>query len=236
SCPFPGSAFSASKLHRFGVDNRGIGEMEERNQSRYVKLTKDQSPLEDITPGELNQPIQVPQLDVRKCPECRQPLPESYAPPADEPWMTGIFGCAEDRESCLTGLFCPCVLFGRNVERLKEDTPWTGPCICHAIFIEGGISLAIATATATATSFFPIDPGTNSPCNACCVHCCLHWCALCQEHREMNGRLSDNNMFSEMTVVNPPPIQEMKSTDEKETAETSSPNNNDHTDLEIQAV
>ena len=40
------------------------------------------------------------QLDVRKCPECRQPLPESYAPPADEPWMTGIFGCAEDRESC----------------------------------------------------------------------------------------------------------------------------------------
>jgi len=59
----------------------------------------------------------------------------------------------------LTGLFCPCVLFGRNVERLKEDTPWTGPCICHAIFIEGGISLAIATAAAT--SFFPaVDPGT----------------------------------------------------------------------------
>ena len=59
----------------------------------------------------------------------------------------------------LTGLFCPCVLFGRNVERLKEDTPWTGPCICHAICIEGGISLAIATAAAT--SIFPaIEPGT----------------------------------------------------------------------------
>ncbi|KAG2396107.1 Cell number regulator 6 ZmCNR06 [Vigna angularis] len=58
---------------------------------------------------------------------------------------------------------------------------------------------------------------------------------LTWEHREMKGRLSDN-MFSEMTVVNPPPIQEMKSTDEKETAETSSPNNNGHTDLEIQAV
>lgn len=36
--------------------------MEERNQSRYVKLTKDQTPTEDITPGELNQPIQVPQV------------------------------------------------------------------------------------------------------------------------------------------------------------------------------
>lgn len=31
-------------------------------QSKYVKLTKDQAPLEDITPGELNQPIEVPQV------------------------------------------------------------------------------------------------------------------------------------------------------------------------------
>ncbi|CAL0329402.1 unnamed protein product [Lupinus luteus] len=244
--------------------------MEERNESRYVKLTKDQdhSPLEDITPGELNQPIHVPQLVVRKCSECRQPLPESYAPPADEPWTTGIFGCAEDRESCLTGLFCPCVLFGRNVESLSEDTPWNKPCICHAICVEGGISLAIATVAAN--FIFPgIDPGTsfliteglfftwwmcgiytgqvrqklqkkyhlkNSPCNACCVHCCLHWCALCQEHREMKARLSDN-AFSQMTVVNPPPIQEMKATHENENAETSSSsNNNDHITLEMQAI
>lgn len=60
----------------------------------------------------------------------------------------------------LTGLFCPCVLFGRNVESLREDTPWTTPCICHAICVEGGISLAIATVVAT--SIFPgIDPGTT---------------------------------------------------------------------------
>ncbi|KAL7215590.1 hypothetical protein ACSBR1_027692 [Camellia fascicularis] len=31
-------------------------------QSRYVKLTKDQGPLEDIKPGELNQSIDVPQI------------------------------------------------------------------------------------------------------------------------------------------------------------------------------
>lgn len=40
------------------------------------------------------------QLNVHRCNECGQPLPESYQPPADEPWTTGIFGCAEDRESC----------------------------------------------------------------------------------------------------------------------------------------
>ncbi|ONK76166.1 uncharacterized protein A4U43_C03F24630 [Asparagus officinalis] len=68
--------------------------------SRYVKLMKDQdSSMEEIRPGELNQPVRVPQLEVSKCNECQQPLPESYEPPADEPWTTGIFGCAEDTDS-----------------------------------------------------------------------------------------------------------------------------------------
>lgn len=32
-------------------------------QSKYVKLNKEQeAPAEDITPGELNQPIQIPQV------------------------------------------------------------------------------------------------------------------------------------------------------------------------------
>lgn len=56
-----------------------------------------------------------------------------------------------------TGLLCPCVLFGRNIEQLREDTPWTGPCICHAIFVEGGI--AFAAATAALHGF--IDPRTT---------------------------------------------------------------------------
>ena len=39
---------------------------EGENASRYVKLTKDQAPLEeDIRPGELNQPINVPQVQLQ---------------------------------------------------------------------------------------------------------------------------------------------------------------------------
>ncbi|CAN1265380.1 Cell number regulator 6 [Linum perenne] len=69
--------------------------------SQYVKLTKEQAPVEDdINPGELNQPIDVPQLNVRRCIECGQVLPEDFEAPEDERWMTGIFGCAEDSESC----------------------------------------------------------------------------------------------------------------------------------------
>ncbi|XP_077235404.1 PLAC8 family protein [Tasmannia lanceolata] len=233
---------------------------EETTNSRYVKLTKEQdAPMEDIRPGELNQPVQVPQLNVHRCNECGQPLPESYEPPADEPWSTGIFGCAEDTDSCWTGILCPCVLFGRNVETLKGDIEWTKPCICHAICVEGGIALAAATAL-----FHGIDPSTsfligesllfawwmcgvytglfrqslqkkyhlkNSPCDPCMVHCCLHWCALCQEHREMKGRLSDN-VAMPMTIINPPPVQEMNMVENQETAE----NGVDHTNLEIQAL
>ncbi|KAK0582799.1 hypothetical protein LWI29_029688 [Acer saccharum] len=77
--------------------------------SRYVKLTKDQGPVDDITPGELNQPIQVPQLilvtvvqlNVHRCVECGQVLPESYEPPADEDWATGI---AKEFSSCIQKL------------------------------------------------------------------------------------------------------------------------------------
>ncbi|XP_010555614.1 PREDICTED: cell number regulator 6-like [Tarenaya hassleriana] len=230
--------------------------------SRYVKLRKEQAPVDDIKPGELNQPIEVPQLNVRKCNECGQPLPENFEPPADEPWTTGIFGCAEDTDSCWRGLLCPCVQFGRNFENLSDDddTHGTRACVCHAIFVEGGMALAAATAL-----FHGIDPQTsflicegllfawwmcgiytgnvrqslqrkyhlkNSPCDPCLVHCCLHWCALCQEHREMKNRLSDNFVMP-MTVVNPPPVQEMKASD---TDNGSVPVSRHSTDLEMQPL
>ncbi|KAK2650692.1 hypothetical protein Ddye_018181 [Dipteronia dyeriana] len=231
--------------------------------SRCVKLTKDQGPVDDITPGELNQPIQVPQLNIHRCVECGQVLPESYEPPADEDWATGIFGCFEDAESCYTGFFCPCVLFGRNIETLRDDIPWTNACVCHAMCIEGGMALAAATAL-----FHGVDPRTsfliceslffawwmcgiytglfrqslqkkyhlkNSPCDPCLVHCCFHWCALCQEHREMKNHLSDNAETS-MTVVSPPQTQEMNTCENRESATAPSTGYEGHTNLELQPV
>lgn len=41
----------------------------------------------------------------------------------------------------------------------------------------------------------------------------MHWCALCQEHREMKGRLSDDAAIMPITIVNPPSLQEMNSAD-----------------------
>ncbi|KAL7125912.1 hypothetical protein ABFS83_14G148400 [Erythranthe nasuta] len=204
----------------------------------YVKLTEDQNSLQNVTPGELNQAIDIEKLTARRCEQCGQTLPASYTPPADEDWTTGIFGCFEDTNSGLTGLFCPCVLFGRNVAAFNDEITPERACVGHAICIEGGIALAVTTAACSGV----IDPDTvclltegllfawwvcaiytgmgrqllqrkyhlkDAPCDPCLVHCCLHWCAICQEHREMRNHLSEGATSSEDTIVNPPQLQEM---------------------------
>ncbi|CAI9277899.1 unnamed protein product [Lactuca saligna] len=217
-------------------------------EKSYVKLTKEQeASLQDVTPGELNQPIDIHELQARRCPECGQALPSTYEPPADEDWSTGIFSCADDSESCVTGLFCPCMLFGRNVESLNEEIPANNACMCHALCVEGGMVLATVIALVPG-----IDPSTSclitegllfawwmcgiytgmarqslqrkyhlrdSPCDPCGVHCCLHWCALCQEHREMKLHLAEN---VEETLMSPPRIQEMKTIQEENTKDVES--------------
>ncbi|KAF8042143.1 hypothetical protein BT93_A0680 [Corymbia citriodora subsp. variegata] len=78
----------------------------------------------------------------------------------------------------------------------------------------------------------------NSPCDPCLVHCCMHWCALCQEHREMKNHLSDNAAMTE-TVVNPPPVQEMSSKDDQESAvapPAPASKNPESTNLEMQPL
>ncbi|KAK9068241.1 hypothetical protein SSX86_012352 [Deinandra increscens subsp. villosa] len=205
-------------------------------EKSYVKLTKEQeTSLQDVTPGELNQPIDIDQLLDRRCPECGQALPSSYEPPADEDWSAGIFSCTDDPESCVTGLFCPCMLFGRNIEALNDEISANNACMCHMLCVEGGMALA-----ALLVLIPGIDPSTsclvteglffawwmcgiytgmarqslqrkyhlkNSPCDPCVVHCCLHWCAVCQEHREMKLHLAEGVADATMS---PPRVQQMK--------------------------
>lgn len=54
-----------------------------------------------------------------------------------------------------TGLFCPCVLFGRNIETLKGDISERAACIGHVICVEGGL-----TAAAVTSVLHGIDPQT----------------------------------------------------------------------------
>ncbi|GFZ15192.1 PLAC8 family protein [Actinidia rufa] len=190
-------------------------------QSRYVKLTKEQAPLEDIKPVE-NYKIIV--LHCRKCNECGQALPESFEPPANEPWTTGIFGCAEDTESCGIALAAATAVF-------HGIDPRTSFLICEGLLFSWWVcGIYTGLFRQSLQKKYHLK---NSPCDPCAVHCTMHWCALCQEHREMKGRLSDDVVMS-MTIVNPPPVQEMTS-DGNGTA-LSSAKSEEHTNLEMQAL
>lgn len=84
--------------------------------------------------------------------------------------------------------------------------------------------------------FYLLTLMQNSPCDPCMVHCCMHWCALCQEHREMKNHLSEN-WATQMTVVNPPPSQQMNSGGNQESAsDYQSTRNGSHIHLEIEPV
>lgn len=64
----------------------------------------------------------------------------------------------------------------------------------------------------------------------------MHWCAICQEHREIKGRLSDNNVMP-MTVINPPTVQEMNADESKESATNEKSGDHNHDDdLEIEPL
>uniref|UniRef100_A0A0E0K7I4 Cell number regulator 6 n=1 Tax=Oryza punctata TaxID=4537 RepID=A0A0E0K7I4_ORYPU len=192
--------------------------------SRYVKLSRDQdapAAAEDIRPGELNQPVHVPQartlldlfssppppppylvLEGRRCSECGQVLPESYEPPADEPWTTGIFACTDDPQTWIALALLTAIFHGVD--------PRTSFLIGEGLVFSWWLC-------ATYTGIFRQELQRkyhlkNSPCDPCMVHCCLHWCANCQEHRERKGRLAENNAVP-MTVVNPPAVQEMSMTE-----------------------
>ncbi|XBJ17490.1 hypothetical protein VPH35_008883 [Triticum aestivum] len=219
-----------------------MAEASRSHPSRYVKLTKDQdasaSGVEDIRPGELNLPVAVPQLEQRKCFECGQVLPESHRAPADEPWTTGIFGCAEDPESCRTGLFCPCVLFGRNVQALRRypmDNTLHLSCYTSVLIGEGLVfgwwlcSIYTGNFRQQLQRRYHLE---NSPCYPSIVHCCFHLCANCQEHRERKGRLAESSA-APMTIINPPPLQEMSMAENNAPTSENEASKADHDDVEI---
>ncbi|KAI5018060.1 hypothetical protein ZWY2020_042948 [Hordeum vulgare] len=189
-----------------------MAEASRSHPSQYVRLNKDQDAsasgpgLEDIRPGELNLPVIVPQLRERKCTECGQVLPPDNRALADEPWTTGIFGCAEDPESCWTGLFCPCVLFRRNVQALSEDIPWTLPCICHAVCVEGGIALAILTSI-----FHGVDPDMSIQIGeslVCGWWMCSHYTSIVREKLQKKRAVWSLHVpYRTRRVVRPPVIR-----------------------------
>eukprot|EP01029_Cantina_marsupialis_P022974 TRINITY_DN565_c0_g2_i5.p1 TRINITY_DN565_c0_g2~~TRINITY_DN565_c0_g2_i5.p1 ORF type:complete len:135 (+),score=30.36 TRINITY_DN565_c0_g2_i5:92-496(+) len=52
---------------------------------------------------------------------------KAFAPTGSEQWNVGLFDCFSSMDVCLITYFCPCVTFGKTMERMGS-----GPCILVA--------------------------------------------------------------------------------------------------------
>ncbi|BBN06715.1 hypothetical protein MPTK1_3g23350 [Marchantia polymorpha subsp. ruderalis] len=136
-------------------------------------------------------------------------------------WSSGICACCDDVPICCLGCWCPCVLFGQNVEML-EGKPWIGPCLMHFLLwgVVTGLCCALTEGTIVGVlgSCVPCYVCSyrkalrtrynleDAPCGDFLTHLCCHMCANCQEHRELTERTSTG---VGLPVVVPPPLQVM---------------------------
>jgi Cys-rich protein (TIGR01571 family) len=114
-------------------------------------------------------------------------------------WTTGLFGCFNnDLQTCCLGMWCPCLLFAKNVEMLTGNQS-LGPCVLHCgvgglvasvmVFLFGPLGLLCNCASCYASMYrkqirekYGLE---EAPCNDLLLHYCCHFCALCQEFREL---------------------------------------------------
>ncbi|KAF2315777.1 hypothetical protein GH714_040315 [Hevea brasiliensis] len=111
--------------------------------SRYVKLTKEQTAVEDIKPGKLNQPIEVPR-------EHNFRVHSLFLAEA------GKDGPIFNSSSVKWMLFSTVLFYVAGLDYFVLVFYWGK--MLKAICVEGGMALAAATATAI---FHGVDPRTS---------------------------------------------------------------------------
>ena len=94
-------------------------------------------------------------------------------------WSTSICDCCLEPSICITGTFCPCILFGKNVENLTNKSCCLNACCCCilpcSVFLRTPYRRMIRKK-------YQLE---SDPCNDCCVSFWCPLCSLCQETREI---------------------------------------------------
>jgi len=114
-----------------------------------------------------------------------------------QPWRASYCGFFDDCESCCLGCLCPCVQYGKNVERLTQgEASCCGNCCLYYLCLQVGCCCLVAGPRRTQLR---AKYGLAEDCaNDCCATCICPCCAMTQEWREMNVR-------------GPPPVMTMGS-------------------------
>jgi len=143
-----------------------------------------------------------------------QPTSLALDPPfgggtALERWGGSICGCGDNCGTCCVALFCPCVVYGQNMQAMFGHRT---SCAAQALFylatwlIPAAVGCPGCCCFLTCTSRKQIDEklssqssGSTLPendCNACCCHFFCEACALAQEARAIRAWLNAGGQVS----------------------------------------
>ncbi len=106
-------------------------------------------------------------------------------------WNNGLCDCCDNMTVCLQGLFCPCHLFGKNVERV-EGGRYTRSCLCYLVCC-GSCNHSVSRRKLRVKYNLPEEPF-----NDCCVSWCCGPCGLCQESLEITSQEKNKPFHQEM--------------------------------------
>lgn len=139
-----------------------------------------------LQPIQLQPPSQYIKYEIS--PQNQQVVPAYTAPSPAKPltppkWNTGLCDCLIAPGTCIEGILCPCCLYGKNNKAVTSEN-FCESCLCYLLCCP---PLQHCRTREKLRQKYSLPP---SPCNDCCVAFFCGPCGLCQEHREVEYRLS----------------------------------------------
>jgi Cys-rich protein (TIGR01571 family) len=121
-------------------------------------------------------------------------------------WKNSLCSCSGDMSTCLTGLFCPCILSGRTAYRLSQKSKKADPTDMLGYSSMNGHCLAMALTCGVGLGWlFPmlqrmrirhaykLQGGCGDDLLKGCCCCC---CVAVQNEREVRGREESSNRWA----------------------------------------
>ena len=106
-------------------------------------------------------------------------------------WKVGLCNCFSYCDVCLLTLFCPCVQYGMNQEKLVPGQSACGGCFMYTLMRVCCPCVMPCWAgqfRSQVRGKYNIMGGSTGD---CCTHCFCHCCALIQEAKEIDTREAD---------------------------------------------
>lgn len=198
-------------------------ETEHKSTNTRKPVHCEDNPLIPVSPSDIHY------NSTRSLASITSPDPSIYPPtpknfhfarytPAPQPvhggtWSRSLCSCVEP-SICLTGLFCPCILYGRTQHRLHLRTDkrrdatnmlghktFNGACLTWALFCSCGVGGILAGfQRSRLRRAYTMDPEAGSVPRDCLLGCCCCCCVLAQSEKEVVYREERGKMDLDATT------------------------------------